>query len=87
MLSYLPPSINPKSVGKKLAKLSREQDVEIKKIEDSQYGSVNVYHVGVWRQFLARQAPSGEAAKSDIGAGLTVIVNINGMPILKNKAS
>jgi hypothetical protein len=59
MTSKLPEEANLSVVGKNLARISKEMGYEIKKIEDTQYGKVNAYHVKVWATFLQADNKEG----------------------------
>ncbi len=41
-------------LGRKMAALSVDMGYEVRKIENSSYGTVNAYHVNVWEEFRSR---------------------------------
>ena len=41
-------------LGRKMATLSVDMGYEVRKIENSSYGTVNAYHVNVWEEFRSR---------------------------------
>ncbi len=41
-------------LGRKMAALSVDMGYEVRKIENSSYGTVNAYHVSVWEEFRSR---------------------------------
>ena len=55
-------SMNVSAVGKALTKLSKEMGREVKKIPDSQYETVNAYHVTVIQAYAASLAHVSEGA-------------------------
>ncbi len=42
------------AIGKRLKKISTEMGFEVRRVEDSEYGAVNVYHINVIDMFHAK---------------------------------